>query len=475
MASAGVAMPDDGHGKAEAVVRPAADTLPPPEATRRRKRSPAQALRGSARNAGRLVNGRDRYARAMKVLMAVLHRYRAFGKRRYASDDDRRAALQALHEQGARRVTQLCRRNGATWIKLAQVLSCRPDLLPRAYINELRTLQNDAPPVPFAALEAVLAEELGADWAARFAHIDCQPVATASLAQVHRATTAAGDDVAIKVQLPDVGRLFRQDFVFFSLIARAIAPFAKQLDVRLIARELLEMTRDELDFTREAANLQRFAAHAHGERICFPQLYPQLSTRRVLVTGWVEGRRLREYLDEHEHDARDLLTTLLDSYIRQITRFGVYHADPHPGNFIVNEAGQITILDFGALGTLTREETFNYGALLLALFRRGGDGLEAAFTRAGFSGLDEATFRDLSKIFLGVKGSESDYTEMLAQALDTLRAHRIVIPPSFVSLARVLVTVGGFMQTYRVKVNLDLALMTHAAAAVMQANPTEAR
>ncbi len=431
------------------------------------------ALRNSTRNAGRLLDGRDRYARAMKVTYAVLRRYHAFSKRAFSDDNARRAALQQLHEESARHVTQLCRRNGATWIKLAQVMSCRPDLLPRAYINELRTLQNDAPPVPFEALEPVLAEELGTNWEARFSVIDRRPIATASLAQVHRATTIDGDDVAIKVQLPDVDRLFRQDFVFFSLLARAIAPFAKQLDVKLIARELLGMTRDELDFSLEASNLQQFSAHAHGDRIRFPKLFPELSTRRVLVTGWVEGRRLREYLDDHESEARDLLTALLDSYIRQITRFGVYHADPHPGNFIVNEDGQITILDFGALGTLTREETFNYGALLLALFRRGQD-LQTAFTRAGFSGLDESTFRDLSKIFLGVKGGESDYTDMLAQAMETLRQHRIVIPPSFVALARVLVTVGGFMQTYRVKVNLDLALMTHAAAAVMQAmTPTD--
>lgn len=424
--------------------------------------------RSSRRATGRLVQGRKRYARALKVCVAVLRSYRAFDGASASGDEARRhAALQALHEQNARRVTDLCRRNGATWVKLAQVMSCRPDLLPRAYITALRTLQNDAPPVPFAELLPVLVAELGEDWQRHFAHVDPVPVATASIAQVHRATTVAGDDVAIKIQLPQVAKLFRQDFVFFRLIANLIAPFAKQLDVRQIARELLEMTRRELSFINEAENLQQFAAHAHGDRIRFPQLYPALSTERVLVTGWVDGMRLREYLDEHPTQARDLLTSLLDSYIQQITAFGVYHADPHPGNFIVNAEGQITILDFGALGALTREETLNYGALLLALFRRSDQDLHAVFTRAGFSGLDEATFRDLAKIFLGVKGSESDYTEMLAQAMDTLQQHRITIPDSFVSLARVLVTVGGFMQTYRVKVNLDVALMTHVASAVM--------
>lgn len=421
----------------------------------------AAQLRGGARAAGRLVNGRDRYLRALRVSVEVRRSYAAFRRtaRRLPDDEARAAALQALHGKNAREVTALCRRNGATWIKLAQVMSCRPDLLPRAYINELRTLQNDAPPVPFEELATVLAEDLGADWRRHFRDIDPVPVATASIAQVHRARTARGDDVAIKIQLPDVGRLFRQDFVFFTLIAHAIAPFARQLDIKLIARQLLEMTRGELDFTGEAANLERFAAHPHSERIRFPTLYREYSTPRVLVTGWVEGKRLREFLDDHHDRARDLLTALLDSYIQQITRFGVYHADPHPGNFIINDAGQITILDFGALGSLSMAEAMNYGALLLALFRRDGQDLHAAFTRAGFSGLDEATFRDLSKIFLGVKGD--DYTDVLAQAMDTLQQHRITIPESFVSLARVLVTIGGFMQTYRVKVNLDQALLAH--------------
>lgn len=421
----------------------------------------AAQLRGGARAAGRLVNGRDRYLRALRVSVEVRRSYAALQRaaRRLPDDDARAAALQALHETNARKVTALCRRNGATWIKLAQVMSCRPDLLPRAYINELRTLQNDAPAVPFDALEPVLEAELGTQWRSHFQCVDPVPAATASIAQVHRGRTVRGDDVAIKIQLPDVGRLFRQDFVFFTLIAHAIAPFARQLDIKLIARQLLEMTRGELDFTREAANLERFAAHPHSERIRFPTLYREYSTPRVLVTGWVEGKRLREFLDDNHDRARDLLTALLDSYIQQITRFGVYHADPHPGNFIINDAGQITILDFGALGSLSMAEAMNYGALLLALFRRDGQDLHAAFTRAGFSGLDEATFRDLSKIFLGVKGD--DYTDVLAQAMDTLQQHRITIPESFVSLARVLVTIGGFMQTYRVKVNLDQALLAH--------------
>jgi ubiquinone biosynthesis protein len=430
-------------------------------------------LRQQARAAGRLMTGRARYLRALKVAREVGNSYKAFRRRhRDTADEERAGALAELHHENARKVTALCRKNGATWIKLAQVMSCRPDLLPRIYIEELRTLQNDAPPVDFAELVPVLVEQYGDDWEQRFAHIDRRPIATASIAQVHRARLHDGSDVAVKIQLPDVRRLFRQDFAFFSMVANLASPFVKQVDIRQIARKWLEMTRDELDLRNEAKNLEMFAAFPHNPRIRFPHLVADLSGERVLVTTWMDGLRLREYLDEHHELAREHLSLLLDSYIQQIMSFGVYHADPHPGNFIINDAGEIAILDFGALATITPQEAVNYGALLLTLFRRTDQDLRVVFERAGFGGLDADTIRHLSKMFLGSKGRDS--TEMLASAMDTLQQHRVTIPDSFVSLARVLITVGGFMQTYRVKVNLDAALMIHVSNSVARAAPATA-
>jgi len=430
----------------------------------------ASSWRESVTSARRLVAGRHRYMRALKVIIHVFRSYRRFHRdsRPFESREEKQDALNALHKTNAAYVAAACRKNGASWIKLAQILSCRPDLLPRIYIQELCSLQNDAPPVAFARLEPVLEKELGADWRDKFRSIDTTPVATASIAQVHRAVTKDGHEVAIKIQLPGVARLFNQDFAFFRLLADLLAPFVHQLDVRQISRELFDMTMLELDFTNEADYLRRFSSLPHSEKIRFPVLIEGLSTSAILVTGWIHGQRLREYLDTHPGKAKELLSALLDSYIRQITEFGVYHADPHPGNFIIDDDGNINILDFGAIGILTQEEAMNYGALLLTLFRRSEENLSVVFTRAGFSGLDEATFRDLSKMFLGVKGSDSDYTDMLAEAMETLRQHRITIPDSFVSLARVLITVGGFMQTYRVKVNMALAMMAQYAARAAQ-------
>lgn len=425
-----------------------------------------QQLRTGARAIGRLFTGRARYARAVKVALSVQKSYKAFARRRgeFASDEARDEALHALHHENAKKVVHLCETNGATWIKLAQVMSCRPDLLPRIYIEELRTLQNDAPAVAFEDLVPVLIEQYGENWEAHFSRFDRKPVATASIAQVHRARTRDGVDVAVKIQLPDVRRLFRQDFVFFSMISSMAAPFFPQVDVRQISRKWLEMTRSELDLRTEADNLVKFAAHPHNPRIRFPRLVADLSGERVLVTTWMEGVRLREYLDTHHELAREHLSLLLDSYIQQIMAFGVYHADPHPGNFIINDKGEIAILDFGVLQRITPQEAVNYGALFLTLFRRTDQDLKVVFERAGFGGLDSDTIRDMSKMFLGSKNKDS--TELLESSLDTLRQHRVTMPDSFVALARVLITIGGFMHTYRVKVNLDQALMIHVSNSV---------
>lgn len=426
-------------------------------------------MRSGTRAFGRLVTGRARYARAMKVAFEVQQSYREFGKRRGTDvpDEERAEALLELHRKNARKVTRLCQKNGATWIKLAQVMSCRPDLLPRVYIEELRTLQNDAPPVPFDELVPVLVEQYGENWESCFAYIDRKPVATASIAQVHRARTHEGVDVAVKIQLPDVRTLFRQDFVFFSMVANLMAPFVPQVDIRQVARKWLETTRAELDLRTEAENLVKFSAFPHNPRIRFPRLVPELSGERVLVTTWMEGVRLREYLDEHHELAPEHLSLLLDSYIQQIMAFGVYHADPHPGNFIINDQGEIAILDFGALDRMTPQEAINYGALLLTLFRRTDQDLKDVFERAGFSGLDSDTIRDMSKIFLGSKVKDS--SELLASSMDTLQQHRVIIPDSFVTLARVLITLGGFMKTYNVKFNLDKVLMIHVSNSVARA------
>ena len=393
-----------------------------------------------------LVAGRGRYLRALGVAGEVASLYARHRLRPRAGQ-----ALSEIHREAARAITGLCRRNGASWVKAAQFFSCRPDVLPPEFINELQRLQNEASPVPFDHIVPVLREAWGEDWERHFAAFDLVPVATASIAQVHRGRLTTGEDVAIKVRLPGVLDLFDQDTRIFRLLARFAAPFVAELDVDQIVEQLLEMTATELDFRNEAENLRRFGRLPHPKGIRVPDLYEELSGDAVLVTGWEDGERLRDFLDENRHEAADLLSRLFTSYLQQVTRFGVYQADPHPGNFIVNDNREIVILDFGVIGRLTPDEVTRYSRLLYGLMGFEGDvDIGELFVQAGFEGGDADTLRELALYVLSDRLKQKDPTRAMNDLVELFRRHHVRIPDSYIGIARVLITIGGFLMHYDV-------------------------
>jgi ubiquinone biosynthesis protein len=395
-----------------------------------------------------LVAGRRRYSRALRTGLEIIALY---GRHGLAVRRARGPELEQVHQQAAEAVTELCRRNGAIWIKAAQFFSCRPDVLPPQYIRALQTLQNDASPVPFAQIEPVLERAWGSRWRDRFQHFNEVPAATASIAQVHRATLVDGREVAVKVRLPRVAELFEQDARVFRLLALLTAPLFRELDFVQITEQLLDMTSVELNFRNEAENMRRFARIPHPPRIRVAGLVEELSGANVLVSEWQHGYRLRDYLDQHPERAADLLTLLFTSYLQQVTRVGIYQADPHPGNFIVNDAGEISILDFGTLGRLTPEEVRNYSRLLYGLMGYEGDvDIGQLFVEAGFVGGHPDTLRELALYVLSDRMKRNDFGLAMEDLLEKFRENRVRIPDSYIGIARVLITLGGFLMTYNV-------------------------
>lgn len=391
-----------------------------------------------------LVAGRGRYMRALGTAGEVAGLYARHRLRG-------RGTLEDVHREAATRITDLCRRNGASWVKAAQFFSCRPDVLPPEYILELQRLQNEASPIRFEHIKTVLEEAWGDNWERHFQAFDLVPVATASIAQVHRARLADGQEVAIKVRLPGVLELFDQDTRIFRLLARILAPFVRELDVGQIVEQLLQMTSVELDFRNEAENLQRFGKLEHAPGIRVPKLFPELSGSSVLITGWEEGQRLRDFLDEHRDEAPELLTRLFASYLQQVTRFGLYQADPHPGNFIINEQREIIILDFGAIGRLTPDEVVRYSRLLYGLMGFEGDvDIGELFVQAGFVGGDAQTLRELALYVLSDRLKRKEPGAAMSELIELFRRNHVKIPDSYIGIARVLITVGGFLMNYDV-------------------------
>lgn len=395
-----------------------------------------------------LLTGRRRYARALRTGLDILALYGRHGLALHRARPDQ---LEQVHQRAAAAVTDLCRRNGAIWIKAAQFFSCRPDVLPPAYIIALQALQNDATPVSFDKVAPVLERAWGSRWRDRFREFNEVPAATASIAQVHRATLMDGREVAVKIRLPKVAELFEQDARVFRLLALLLAPMFRELDFVQITEQLLEMTSVELDFRNEAENMRRFSRIPHPPRIKVAALVEELSGANVLVSEWQHGHRLRDYLDDHPEKAADLLSLLFASYLQQVTRVGIYQADPHPGNFIVNDQGEISILDFGTLGRLTPDEVRNYSRLLYGMMGYEGNvDIGQLFVDAGFVGGNPDTLRELALYVLSDRMKRNDFGLAMSDLLEKFRENRVRIPDSYIGIARVLITLGGFLMTYNV-------------------------
>lgn len=407
-----------------------------------------------------IVEGRDRYLGVTKTALAIEQIYRKYRSRaKVLSPSEADLLLRRAHKESADRICDLCLENGAIWVKFAQFLSCRPDLLPYEYIVSLQRLQNDATPAKFEDIHPIILLNWGQEWDQQFKEFNALPVATASVAQVHRATLKDGKQVAIKFQLPTAKALFEQDSLVFTTIAKTIAPLIREFDIKQVTQQLINMTLEELDFNREARNLTTFRKQTHLPGIITPELYQGLSSDRVMVTSWVEGVRLSDFLQQKPERAKFILQRLMASYIHQITQLGIYHADPHPGNFLITEDEQIAILDYGAIATLSVQQRVQYTNLLMGLMGYSTVNLCDLFKSAGFQCERAETLEEITDYIVGDNVDALSISERLSDSLDKLRKNKVIMPDSFVAMARVIITIGGFMSHYDVDFDFDPSLI----------------
>src|SRR5205085_5388881 len=245
---------------------------------------------------------------------------------------------------------------GPCFIKMGQLLSTRPDLLPPHYIKALSRLQNTVKPVPSEKIVAIIESDLGAPISELFESFDCEPLATASMAQVHRAVLHDGTEVAIKVQRPGVRQRIEIDLE----VLRVVAQFASRHTAVGARYGLVQMVHEleislnqELDFRLEAENTRRIGRQiADFTRLCTPVVYFEHTSARVLTLSFLRGRHLADVTraELEGHDPRAIAADLLSAYMKQIAIDGVFHCDPHPGNILLTEDGRLALMDFGMVG-----------------------------------------------------------------------------------------------------------------------------
>src|SRR5690349_6722131 len=283
-------------------------------------------------------------------------------------DDDHAAGLASALEE-----------LGPCFIKLGQLMSTRPDLLPANYIQALSRLQSTVTPVPARKVIGIIESELGASISELFQSFDCEPLATASMAQVHRAILRDGTEVAVKVQRPGVRQQIEIDIEVLHEVARfatKYTPFGARYGLLQIVRELEHSLSQELDFQLEADNTKLISRQiAEFPLLTTPEIYSEYTSRRVLTLSFLHGRHLADVPASElaALDAPSIAKELLSAYLKQSIIDGVFHCDPHPGNIFLTDDNRLALMDFGMVGRFDSGQKDSIILLLLAFSERQGE------------------------------------------------------------------------------------------------------
>jgi ubiquinone biosynthesis protein len=329
-----------------------------------------------------------RFVRAYRTTFQVIFSYNwLFWKAKLLGRSYRDQNLATAHRRNARRVYETILTLQGLFIKVGQALSIMANFLPEAFRAELEGLQDQVPPRPYEEIAARIEEELGGTVDELFERFAREPIASASLGQVHEATTRDGRHVATKVQHQDIDEIVRLDLKTIRRIMAIVQWFVPVQGLDAYYHQIKEMLRQELDFTLEADNIERISKHfTKNERVIFPTPVRELSTRRVITTTFVEGKKLSDLagLEAMGIDKKELANRLVRVYCQMIFVDGVYHADPHPGNILVDKDGNLVLLDFGAVAELSPDMREGIPEFLEGVLRRDTERLIRALRKMGF-------------------------------------------------------------------------------------------
>jgi ubiquinone biosynthesis protein len=393
-------------------------------------------------------------------------------------------SLAKIHARSAQRFLAASLAHGGAFLKLGQMLSARPDLLPSVWVETLAALQDRVPPVPFAAVRTVIEAELGGTLEDHFAVFDETPLAAASIGQVHRAVTRDGLEVAVKIQRPGIAALVEMDLALLEVALDALASIMPPLDRTTVTTEIRAQLRRELDYRAEADAMGRvrdIVAAIPG--VLVPTPHRALSTARVLVSTFVRGDKITTALDGRDAGARAaILGTLLEAYLAQMLVAGFFQADPHPGNFLVTERDELVLLDFGCAREIAPDARRAYVALVQRLLAGHSDGLGDLFARLGLgtrSGgtdtLERFAAAYLAELRSGALRGELVWpsrAELLARTVELVAAVErdpiTKIPGELVMMSRVLATLGGLFQHHRPVLDFAARVLPHLVRAAQE-------
>ena len=354
---------------------------------------------------------------------------------------------------------------GPTYIKLGQIMSLHSDILPKRYCDELMKLNSEVAPMPFETVEDVINHSYRQDWHEVFASIDPRPLGSASIAQVHKAVLKTGEDVVVKVQRKGIYDIMARDISLLHRLVHLMPPVGdlqNLVDLNMVLDELWQVAQEEMDFLKEAANMEEFARNNKGiVYVACPKLYHEYTTSRVLVMEYIDGVPIndKEALEEGGYDLEEIGTKYVNNFIRQVMDDGFFHADPHPGNVKVS-GGKIVWIDMGMMGRLSEKDRRVMVKGVQGIALHDVSMVENAVLEIGeFRGKPnrEKLWSDL-KQFLEDYGGASmggiDIAQVLADLMEIMKENGISLPHGVTMLCRGLAHVEGVLAQISPDINM---------------------
>lgn len=446
-----------------------------------------------AREAAQWPERLKRLSKTGWMLTRLTTSYRLWGTRSAFMSRSRMAsALQELHRKNAQRFVETSLQQSGAFLKIGQLLSARGDILPQPWVEELKVLQDRARPETFAAIREVIESTLQQPLETLFREFDPQPIAAASIGQVHKAVLHDGRHVAVKVQRPGLSDVIDLDMALLKLFAGSIESMLPPTDLDTITEEIERTLREELDYRHEARWMTDLRGRLDGvSGIRIPQLVASHSNKQVLVSEFVEGRNfgseleLRRAAGDHA-GVSELLGRLLDLYLRQVLQFGVFQADPHPGNFLVTENDELVMLDFGCTMELSGAFRAGYQKVLGAALVDDSDAIARALGELGFrtrSGKPDTLLAFSNALLNQIRNAAMNMgsgrmvwpsaDDMLAEGERLFRMAEQdpvdKLPAEFIMLARVFTTLGGLFVHYKPDMDVNRYLLPHLIGPAFQA------